>query len=84
MQACHACVEAARHLSRQDDTIPNLIVLGVPDQSGLDAAVSRLRDAGVPLCVFTEPDIGGQPTALATAPVYGRDRKLFREFRLIK
>jgi hypothetical protein len=56
----------------------------VPDEAALRGACARLDGAGVKYAAFREPDRGGELTAVATEPVFGRQRALFRQFRLLQ
>jgi hypothetical protein len=57
--------------------------LGVADQSALLQAIKHLVAVGVKFKSFTEPDIGNQVTAVATAPISGEVRKHFRKYPLL-
>jgi hypothetical protein len=83
VQSCHAVAEAARSLLPPDQEHPHLIVCGVRDERGLWQSLDRLRRLGIRFHAFTEPDLGGQLTALATEPVFGDRRRLFRRFQLL-
>jgi hypothetical protein len=85
VQSCHAVAEAARSLlpPDPDQEHPHLIVCGVRDERSLWQSLDRLRRLGVRFHAFCEPDLGGQLTALATEPVFGDQRRLFRRFPLL-
>jgi hypothetical protein len=83
VQACHACLEATRAFLRPDSEHPSLIVCGVRDEARLVRCLERLRRAGIACRAFAEPDRGGQLTALATEPVRGARRALFRSYQLL-
>lgn len=63
-------------------TNPNLVLLTVPDLPALIALRNRLDDEKIPNRLFVEEDLGHQPTALSTAAVNGKARKIFRELPL--
>jgi hypothetical protein len=84
VQACHACLEAARALLPSEQEHPHLVVCGVPDEVRLGTCLDRLRRAGVRFRAFHEPDLGGALTAAATEPVRGAQRLLFRDSQLLR
>jgi hypothetical protein len=83
VQSCHAAVEAARHLFPAELPHPHLIVCAVADEPALWRQLQRLQQQGVRLRAFFEPDRGNELTALATEPVFGTTRRLFRNLRLL-
>lgn len=46
--------------------------------------MEKLKVAGVKLTPFYESDLNNQLTAFATEPITGEQRKLFRNFQLLK
>jgi len=62
----------------------HLIVLVVANEAVLRAHRDRLVAAGIPLVLFTEPDLGDAATALATGPLTQADRLHFRGMSLWK
>jgi hypothetical protein len=81
VQACHAAIEAARAFLSPGQEHPFLVVCGIRDEPRLYHCLDQLTGAGVRLCAFREPDLGGQLTALATEPIHGRKREVFRKFQ---
>lgn len=61
---------------------PHLVLCGVEDAEELLDLSDALR--GIDHETFYDVDLGGGPTAIATVPVRGNDRKLFRKLRLIE
>ena len=82
VQACHAVAEVTRYCPPPDGVIPNLVLLGVNDESRLFKCQSKLDKANIRYKVFFEPDIN-QFTALATEPVSGETRQHFRNYTLL-
>lgn len=82
VQAAHATHEVALLHPYQSPEISSLIVIGVSSEDELLREHARLVHAGIPLTLFREPDLDDQATALATAPVSGEARKLFRHHTL--
>jgi hypothetical protein len=83
VQACHACLEAARAFLPSDQEHPFLVVCGVRDEVRLGRCRDRLRRAGIRFRTFFEPDLGDRLTALATEPIRGSQRHVFRDYRLL-
>lgn len=84
MQAAHAAIEAARHFLQPDDDHPHLVLLGVADEQGLRCAAIHINSAGIRLRHFHEDDLAGELTAIASQPVAGKDRRVFRKFQLLQ
>lgn len=62
---------------------PNLIVCVVENESALADAFNRLKEAGVPVCAWTEDSMGNSLTAIATGILRGDQRKPLRKYRLL-
>jgi hypothetical protein len=83
VQACHAAIEAARFLLSQNLPHPHLVVCGVANERELYQCMERLRRLGIAHRPFHEPDRDHQLTALATGPIFGQYRRLFRRYRCL-
>ena len=83
VQACHAVIEAVQSTPPETDEHPNVIVCAVRDERRLISLAGRLARDGIAFQVFSEPDMGGQATALATETVRGDRRRAFRNLRLL-
>ena len=59
------------------------MLLAVPDEFSLELAARRLRAHYIRYSAFREPDLGDSLTAIATEPVDGDTRRLFRKFPLL-
>lgn len=81
VQACHAVIEMTKAFS-VGDVHPSVIILEVQDELTLSQIVDKIKP--IESVEFREPDIGNQLTAIATRPVYGEERKIFRKFKLLK
>lgn len=81
VQVGHACLEARKCFS-QSETPCNLVVLSVPSERHLHAAVAWIESAGVRSAVFYEPDNDMGYTAACTEHISGRARRIFRRFPL--
>jgi len=84
-QAGHAVAEVIQHHPVQADhwnvTDNYLIVLGVPDWEALVREFMFVRNAGVLVTPFYEPDLDGQMTAFAALP-HPRDNDRFSHLPL--
>lgn len=83
VQACHAVLEASKFL-KSDEEHPHLVLCGVKTEAALFKAIEKLNEQGIKCQWFIEPDIGNQVTALATEPVYGDTRRVFRNYQILK
>jgi hypothetical protein len=83
VQACHAALEAARFLLPPDLPHPHLVVCGVADERHLYRCVERFRRLGVSHRPFHEPDRDNEMTAIATGPIFGSRRRIFRRYRCL-
>jgi hypothetical protein len=84
VQACHASLEAARAFLPSDHEHPFLVICGVRDEPRLWRCLDVLSAAGIRHCAFHEPDLDGQLTAVATEPLSGPIRQVFRRYQLLK
>lgn len=83
MQACHASIAAGRDLITAK--CPSLVLVTIPNQSKLIELSTKLTAAGVEHRVFTEDDMGGRPTALATRCIVRlAERRLFARLPLMR
>ena len=58
-----------------------IVILGVRDLAELVRWEQRLRDSQTRYAAFTEPDMGGEKTAIAIHPAV--DPRLFRNLQLL-
>ena len=84
IQACHACLEAARFLLSPSAEHPHLVLCGVASQRQLREVLARLDSLGIPCRSFCDADFGGEMTALATAPLRGEQRRLMRRYQCLR
>lgn len=83
VQSSHACIEAAKSFLSNDLEHPHLVVLGVKGEHQLYTAAQKLDKAGIRYRTFIEPDRNDEATAIATEPVFGEKRHLFRTYRCL-
>lgn len=62
--------------------IPNIILIGLPDQSALHRAQKKLALNAIPHCAWTEPDNDLGFTAIATVPIDYEKKKVLANYRL--
>jgi hypothetical protein len=84
IQAAHACIEAARSFISPADEHPHLVLLAVADELQLARVLTRLLRLDVQCKPFHEPDLGHELTALATEPVRGARRRIFRNYQCLR
>src|SRR6185503_178630 len=84
VQTCHACIEVARSLLPPLDEHPHLVLLGAPSEQTLWAILHRLQALGIVCKSFCDSDLDNQLTAIATAPVRGKQRRFVRRYRCLK
>lgn len=61
-----------------------LVFLRVPDEQALISTADKLKINGVPVEVFTEPDLGNRATALAASPSAAKHLKRYPLMKLRK
>lgn len=83
VQACHAAMEAGRHLW-DDGEHPSIVLLAVPDEETLLKKKSDVEERGIKTRIFFESDFGQHHSAFATEPIEGEDRKVFANDRLLR
>lgn len=83
VQVAHAAIAATFAFGKPNETHPNLVVCAVRDEPELAAAFERLKEQGVPCCAWYEDDMGKALTAATAAPLEGKARRPFRDFKLL-
>jgi hypothetical protein len=85
VQSCHAAIECANlfNLKSLHDH-PSVIILAAKNLSKLQQAGSFLKGHHVEYVEFREPDMDHELTAIATEPIYDKDRGLFKKFQLLR
>lgn len=79
VQACHAAQAAGVLFGANPHT--SLVLCGVPSRLDLECVAEQMDYIGIPYATFREPDLGGEVTALATAPVTDGGRKRLRHLK---
>ena len=82
VQSVHAAIEATKAF-KQPQRHPSVIICSVEDERALQKAICKIEQSGIKYKEFLEPDIGNQLTAVATEPVCGDQRKVFKKFKLM-
>jgi len=83
VQSAHACIEATKSFLDNNLEHPHLVVLGVKGEHQLYNSARKLDSAGIRYRIFTEPDRNDEATAIATEPIFGEQRRLFRNYRCL-
>lgn len=85
MQGIHAAIEISRSGNIPPSIPhPHVVFCSVRDEWALEVCCERLSANGIIFSRFIEPDRNNELTAIATAPVNGEARKLFRRLKLVK
>ena len=79
IQAAHATQEITKKIEHPEQTC-HFILLEAKDKSHLADIKMKLNDKGIQHEMFYEPDVD-EHTAIATEPIYGKDRNFFRKFK---
>ena len=83
VQACHAILAATNTFGDPRRTHPHLVLCGIQDEPALADFFEGLKLAGVPCCAWYEDDMRNALTAVATAPLMGKERKMLRKLPLL-
>ncbi len=84
VQSGHALIEASRKFLAKDAEHPSVIICVVKSEAKLIKCCEELRNCGIQFEEFREPDIGNQLTAIASKPLFGKDREAFKRFQLLR
>lgn len=86
IQAAHATHEIALRLGEEEkpQKTSHLILFEAKDEKHLLKIKEQLETKGIFNHIFHEPDHDTGYTAIATAPIYGEDRKMFRKYKMFK
>jgi len=84
VQAVHAALAAQQAYPSKSLTQPNLVLCYVENEAALAEEFERLKAKYVPCCAYTEPDMDGQMTAVATGRLIGPERRKLRHLRLLR
>lgn len=80
VQVGHVCYEAGLKFQAQNNTY--MVLCQVDSQEDLLEIEMRLNDSGVETHKFYEPDDNLGYTALCSCSVSGKERKIFRKYKL--
>jgi len=83
VQSAHATILATKSFNTIDEH-PFIVLCGVKNEKALYKAANKLSRHGIQFSQFIEPDLGDQLTAIATEPVRGEIRRVFKDFQLLK
>lgn len=82
VQSNHATLSMASHYGIEG--IPNLVLIGVPNQATLRDISLELSVNQIPHWDWTEPDFDFGFTAICTAPIQGQQRRALAQYQLWK
>ena len=83
VQAIHASIEATKSFPCES-THPHIVLCTVRNEQRLRSAIRKISKHGINFSVFSEPDINNELTAIATEPLQGDIRKVFKDFQLLQ
>lgn len=84
VQIAHAAIAATLAYGNPHRSHPHLVVCAVDNEKALAEEFNRLKDLGIACCGFYENDLHNQLTAVATAPLHGKERKPLRNYQLLR
>ncbi len=84
VQSSHAACEAGRSLIPSSIEHPHFVLVGVSSETDLLHQFNLIKQKEFPVVLFREEDLGNSATALACGPIYGPDRKFFRNLKLVQ
>ena len=79
IQAAHATQEITKKIEHPEQT-SHFILLEASNEEQLNTIQMKLQDKGIRHEMFYEPDVD-EHTAIATEPIFGKDRNFFRKFK---
>lgn len=86
VQTSHAVLESSNNFPDYFKNIPHpyLVLTSVKSELQLLNWAKKLKDAGIKFSLWKEPDLRNETTSLATIPVYGETRFIFKNLQLLK
>lgn len=67
-----------------DSEHPHLVLCGVRSESELLKISARLKSHNIQFRVFQEPDRNNEYTSIATEPISGNRRNIFKRYQCLK
>ena len=84
VQIAHSVLAATHAYGNPNVRHPNLVVCAVDNEKELNDVFNNLKDQGVPCVGWSEEDMNNELTAIATGLLRGKERKPFRDFKLLR
>lgn len=84
VQAAHVTLELGAHIGAEGAKNLHFVVCGVENEKELEKVLIYAINNDVEMVSFIEPDIGHQITAIASVPLKGRVREVFKEYKKLK
>lgn len=83
VQASHAALEAG-FTFQKPKTTTHIVLIGTKNQAELRETAEYLERHGIEFEMFFEPDYDTGYTAIATRPLFGKERRPLKRFQLLK
>lgn len=84
VQSGHAIIEICKKFDfNKLNSHPSIIIFESRNEAKLHQVSKHLTDEEIEHSHFFEPDIGDQLTAIATCPIFGKDRKKLIKYQLL-
>lgn len=81
VQGSHALLELSQKFTFKYH--PSLVYLVVKSEFKLKKVIQELIDNNIDFCLFREPTMNNEITAVATEPIYGSKREIFKRYQLL-
>ena len=82
VQAIHAAIEATKYIDTSKEH-PHLVLIGVNDENSLKDISKYISINDIEFSEWREPDRNNELTSIATEPISGDRRKIFKKFKLL-
>jgi hypothetical protein len=82
VQTGHVSIELSKKFDLKYH--PSLICLSVKSEEKLIKTIQELIDNGIDFTIFREPDLNNEITAVATKPLTGKQREIFKRYQLMR
>lgn len=83
VQAAHATLELGQRFAENKDQC-SIVMIGVKNKNELLKVAEKLKVNDIDYELFFEPDFEMGESALATRPIVGEERFLFKKYNLYK
>lgn len=80
----HACFEMGLQVENKPKQVSHMVLCAISGEEELEKVSKYLDKNSIKHHMFFEPDYNTGNTAICTEPIYNKQRKLFRKFKLFK